>query len=65
MNAVFSKLKHFEAQMNEIALMNQYKCPEPLLMIIGGDSLSKWNVSMHVFPTGESPVELIRNDVII
>lgn len=36
-------------QMHEIARTTAYHCPEPLLVIIGGDPHGKWTLSVHVF----------------
>ncbi|WP_185805426.1 Mov34/MPN/PAD-1 family protein [Bacillus canaveralius] len=39
-------------QMTLIANDNAYKCPEPILLIIGGNLLS-WEYSSYVFPKGK------------
>ena len=36
-------------QMRDIATSPDYHCPEPLLMILGGNPLDKWQLSAHVF----------------
>jgi hypothetical protein len=30
-----------------------YNCPEPVMLLVGGDPDSKWNVRAFVFPKGE------------
>jgi len=44
-------------QMNAISNNDSYKCPEPILLIIGGNSNS-WEYSAYVFPKGEKFVRL-------
>jgi len=36
-------------QMREIAASPTYHCPEPLLVILGGDPDGDWTISAHVF----------------
>lgn len=36
-------------------------CPEPVMMIIGGDPLDKWNVKAYVAPREKPVVEMIRS----
>jgi integrative and conjugative element protein (TIGR02256 family) len=47
-------------QMKMFAASPDYQCPEPILVIIGGTPLEKWTVGAHVFPKGQSVVELLR-----
>lgn len=43
------------AQLQEIANSDRFKCPEPTLLIIGGDPSSDWTLSAHVvFKTGSA-----------
>ena len=41
------------AQMHEIAISSSYACPEPTMLIIGGDPSGLWNARAFVFPKGE------------
>lgn len=50
------------AQMREIAASPRYTCPEPDLLIIGGDPLGGWVPRAFVFPRGTPPVELLREE---
>ena len=36
-------------QMNELSRNRRLKCPEPILLIIGGNNIVGWNISLHVF----------------
>ena len=47
------------AQMQEIAQCDQYACPEPVLLVIGGTSGS-WTFGAFVFPRNSPCAELIR-----
>ena len=49
-------------QMNQISQSMGYSCPEPILLIVGGEPTGGWEVIVHVFPRGEKPVIL---DVLI
>ncbi len=44
-------------QMVSISNEESYKCPEPILMIIGGNSLL-WENSVYVFPKGKEFIRL-------
>ncbi|PFP43564.1 hypothetical protein COK01_29845 [Priestia megaterium] len=45
-----SKLSHQDIkQMTSISKSRSYNCPEPILLIVGGNSLS-WENSVYVFP---------------
>ncbi len=46
------------AQMTEIASSNGYSCPEPLLLIIGGDPKMGLEIKVFVFQRGEGYLEL-------
>lgn len=40
-------------QMHEIAQTASYKCPEPVMLIIGGDPSAAYTVRAFVFPAGQ------------
>lgn len=40
-----------------------YNCPEPVLLVIGGDPSAQWSVSATVFPDGRIPIPLRRIEV--
>jgi integrative and conjugative element protein (TIGR02256 family) len=45
------------AQMQQMALTENLYCPEPLLLICGGEPRNDWNFSAYVFPrNGETQV---------
>ena len=51
-------------QMKAIACSPSYQCPEPILLIIGGDPVGTWSVRVSVFTCGgKSPIELARQDL--
>lgn len=45
--------------MREIATNPRYECREPLLIILGGDPPIAYDISITVFPRGESGVTLV------
>ena len=45
-------------QMRSVATSNDYRCPEPILVIIGGDPRATWSLGAFVFPQGSGPVKL-------
>jgi hypothetical protein len=46
--------------MKEIASSRGYQCPEPILLIIGGNPKDVWSVQVTVFKrSGESPIRLV------
>lgn len=47
-------------QMREIALSPQYHCPEPVLLIIGGNPVRDWSAVAYVFPRDQQYVEMFR-----
>jgi integrative and conjugative element protein (TIGR02256 family) len=47
-------------QMREIAETTHYQCPEPILLIVGGNPPEKWAVRAYVSPRGKDIVELIE-----
>ena len=46
-------------QMAEFALSPELRCPEPVLLIIGGDPPAAWCARSFVFPGGAQPIELL------
>ena len=48
-------------QLQQIAASELYRCPEPLLLIIGGDLRRNYEAGAFVFPHGEGPTELVRS----
>jgi integrative and conjugative element protein (TIGR02256 family) len=47
-------------QMYEIAESEQYHCPEPVLLIIGGDPAGEWSAKALVFLRREGFIEMRR-----
>lgn len=47
-------------QMKTIALDAEYHCPEPVLLVVGGDPATAWEVGGYVFPQGTATVKLLR-----
>ncbi|WP_083968083.1 Mov34/MPN/PAD-1 family protein [Hyalangium minutum] len=47
-------------QLEIIASTADYRCPEPILLIVGGDPSGKWLVSAHVVPKSRDAVPLQR-----
>lgn len=45
-------------QLVEISSDLKYRCPEPLLLIVGGVLGGEWNASALVFPKGQSAIHL-------
>lgn len=43
-------------QLGRIARSADYRCPEPILLIVGGDPAGKWLISAHVIPVGQAAV---------
>ena len=46
-------------QLNKIASEKSYHCPEPVLLIIGGDPDNSWSARAFVFRRGDIHLELI------
>lgn len=46
-------------QMEMIAQSQRYRCPEPILLIIGGDLATRWDTRIFVFPRGKEELELV------
>jgi integrative and conjugative element protein (TIGR02256 family) len=49
-------------RMSRIADTVHYRCPEPVLLIVGGDPTAKWNLKAYVFPKGKGLMELVRTN---
>jgi len=47
-------------QMWEIASASQYHCPEPVLLILGGDPSSDWSACAYVFPRQRQYLEMYQ-----
>ena len=47
-------------QVQEIAYSEQYHCPEPVLLIIGGEPSGKWSARSFVFPRHRAYTELLE-----
>ncbi|WP_158616951.1 Mov34/MPN/PAD-1 family protein [Corallococcus exercitus] len=47
-------------QLMAIARDPRYRCPEPLLLIVGGDPAGEWSISIHVVPRDAEVVPLLR-----
>ena len=45
-------------QLRAIARTSEYRCPEPLLLIVGGDPAGKWLIGAHVVPDGQAAIQL-------
>jgi len=50
-------------QMREIAGSEQYHCPEPVLLIIGGEPKGKWSAGAYVFPRASPYIELLAKNI--
>lgn len=47
-------------QMKTIATSQEAKCPEPLLLILGGDPQANWEIRVFVFPEKKQAIELVQ-----
>jgi integrative and conjugative element protein (TIGR02256 family) len=47
-----------EEQMKELASTAESLCPEPILLILGGNPRGEWSLSAHVYPRSGSPQEM-------
>jgi integrative and conjugative element protein (TIGR02256 family) len=47
-------------QMKAIATSSEYRCPEPILLIVGGSLTSRWKMKAFVFTNGERFIELAK-----
>jgi integrative and conjugative element protein (TIGR02256 family) len=48
-------------QMKKIANAAGYQCPEPILVIIGGNPPEEWAVKAYVYPRGKNLIELTQS----
>jgi integrative and conjugative element protein (TIGR02256 family) len=46
-------------ELKRIASSIPYRCPEPVLFIIGGNPTQGWITGAYVFPRGEEAIELV------
>jgi len=44
--------------MARIGASDSYRCPEPLLLVVGADPAGRWEMSMQVFPRGQLGIEM-------
>ena len=49
------------AQMEELSADRKLRCPEPILLIIGGDPKADWTAAGFVYPIGNGRVPLQRD----
>lgn len=47
-------------QMQQIANSRRYNCPEPILLIIGGNPFENLKINVYVFPRGKEYITLIE-----
>ncbi|MFQ5829402.1 MAG: Mov34/MPN/PAD-1 family protein [Candidatus Methylomirabilia bacterium] len=45
-------------QLKQIAASQEYRCPEPVLLVVGGDPAAHWSMRSYVFPGGQDPLPL-------
>ena len=50
-----------EAQMRDFAKDTELRCPEPVLLIVGGTP-SEWSVAARVYPRDAPPLQLLTPD---
>lgn len=48
-------------QMKKLSKDKRLKCPEPILLIIGGDPKSEWTANAYVFPADQEYVSLLSD----
>lgn len=51
------------SQLETIARCRKYKCPEPILVIVGGDPQGHWTMSVTIFPRDGEPTALTERSV--
>jgi integrative and conjugative element protein (TIGR02256 family) len=47
-------------EMKNISITKGYRCPEPILVILGGDPAGNWHLRAFVFPKGQDLIELVE-----
>ena len=52
-------------QMRKLSKESKLKCPEPILLIIGGDPNDTWTVNAYVFPANQACVPLFDDSQLI
>ncbi len=52
-----------QEEMNKIALSKNYHCPEPILLIVGGNPASDCLLKAFVFLRNQYPVELLPTEI--
>lgn len=50
------------AQLKVIARSESYSCPEPILIIVGGDPQGEWSISINAFSSSGEPITLIEQN---
>lgn len=50
-------------QMTVIAASPAYRCPEPVLLIVGGDPAGAWSMRAFVFLHGAARIEMRRQEI--
>lgn len=48
-------------QLKKIASSIPYRCPEPVLFIVGGNPTGEWSAGAYVFPRGKEAIVLAMN----
>ena len=46
------------AQLHKIACSEQYHCPEPILLILGGNPKGAWEIKVYIWVKGKEILEL-------
>jgi hypothetical protein len=49
--------------MTSIAADENYRCPEPIMLIVGGAPLSEWRFRTFVVPKGATHIELFSDGI--
>lgn len=49
-------------QMSGIARSPAYRCPEPVLLIVGGDPWSRWTLHARVYRRGGEPQDMVLQE---
>ncbi len=48
-----------EEQLRQIAVSSEYHCPEPVLMLVGGNLGIGYSMRAFVFPKGQEACEMV------